>query len=588
VIFRSIVGKLWITIIILVSVIMLFLSIFLIESVDRYYYEKQSNDLIKLADNINGVLEKYDDKNEALIIAKEIVEAYQTNMVILDQTNKINNSRISDMFTEKELEELFSGERKVARLTNELQPTDPNYSGINDLLTVAIPIDTVLSEKHQSKGALVLYQSLYHLYDTTKNLKKIIFLFAGIGIVMTTIFAFFLSTRINSPIRQIQKAANRVAQGDFHTKVDIKTNDEIGDLAKSFNRMAYQLKETIHALSTEKEKLSNILKSMGDGVITLNKKGEIIVTNPPARRLLNTWEEATTNELPVSLKEMLDDVIRKARISVKDILINGRSYSVVMTPLYSEDAIKGTVTLLRDVTYERKLDKLRKDFLANVSHELRTPLSMLQGYSEAILDDIAQTDAEKKELAQIIYDESLRMGRLVNELLDLARMESGKIQLQFCRVNIESMLKKIVNKFSTLAQESDIDLDYFVEPNLSIVFLDADRMEQVLTNLTDNALRHTPKQGSIQIRARSYSVSELLIEVKDTGVGIPEDDLPFVFERFYKADKARTRGHAGTGLGLSIVKNVVEAHGGKITVTSKLEHGTTFSIIIPTHNLPNT
>jgi two-component system sensor histidine kinase ResE len=236
------------------------------------------------------------------------------------------------------------------------------------------------------------------------------------------------------------------------------------------------------------------------------------------------------------------------------------------------------------MTEERRLDKLRKDFIANVSHELRTPISMLQGYSEAIVDDIASTDDEKKEIAQVIHDESLRMGRLVNDLLDLARMEAGHISLNLEEISVTNFIDKINRKFQGLAKEKMISLKANIDLDETIYVLDPDKIEQVLTNLIDNAIRHTSENGTVSIVVANNE-NGISLKVQDSGSGIPEEDLPFVFERFYKADKARTRGRAGTGLGLAIAKNIVEAHQGKIQVHSKIGEGTTFSIFLPRNKL---
>ncbi|MDF2859513.1 MAG: histidine kinase, partial [Neobacillus sp.] len=250
------------------------------------------------------------------------------------------------------------------------------------------------------------------------------------------------------------------------------------------------------------------------------------------------------------------------------------------SPLYSNRFIRGAVAVIRDMTEERQLEKMRKDFIANVSHELRTPISMLQGYSEAIVDDIAESQEEKKEMAKVIYDESLRMGRLVNELLDLARMEAGHIQLMIEDVNLSSFLNRIVHKFQGLARENDIHLGVEIENDIPDISFDPDRIEQVLTNLIDNAIRHTPEGGSVKLTGSMDEIG-VRVEVSDSGSGIPEEDLPFVFERFYKADKARTRGRTGTGLGLAIAKNIIDAHRGHISVQSKIGQGTTFSFLLP-------
>lgn len=299
--------------------------------------------------------------------------------------------------------------------------------------------------------------------------------------------------------------------------------------------------------------------------------------NPPGENLL-LWEKKP----PKFLLEMLKDVLENGTNVTNIVKLNGKILSVIMTPLFFGDELNGAVTLLRDVTYEQKLNKLRQDFLENVSHELRTPISMIQGYSEAIIDDIVITSDDIKELTNIIYDESVRMGRLVNELLDLAGMEFELNQIEYGKIDIRKLIDKVIRKFLSLENEHNITLvsDFDNLPEM-LIEIDIDRMEQVLTNLVDNAFRHTAMDGTITIRAKLKSEDKILIEVEDTGEGIPEEDIPFVFERFYKADKARTRGHSGMGLGLSIVKNIVNNHDGNISVSSKLGEGTKFSIILP-------
>jgi len=247
--------------------------------------------------------------------------------------------------------------------------------------------------------------------------------------------------------------------------------------------------------------------------------------------------------------------------------------------------VRGAVAVLRDETEKTRAEKFRKDFVANVSHELRTPLSMLQGYSEALLDDIAGTAEARRELAQIIHEESLRMGRLVNDLLDLARMESH-VELQLQPLELDYLLRRVQRKFAALCKEKLIDLQVeLAEKATSLAQADEDRLEQVLTNLLDNAIRHTREGGLITLRTLPSVLQgkpAVTIEVEDKGEGIPAADLPFVFERFYKADKARTRKRSGgTGLGLAIVKNIVEAHKGQIEVRSKVNQGTVFSITLP-------
>lgn len=597
---NQVVIKLWITIIGLVAVVLTALSLTLMSFLDGFYERQRTDDLQQLAQHMAHVIVVYKDREKTFGIAKELVDVYDTRMVVTGQLGKglAKNDKLDDAaIPEVKAEEFLKHpELKKARsddriaVTRDFFPVVPQNGSVphyEEFVAVAVPLHS-----GGLNDELILYQTMDELRETTYKTTRLIFYAAAIGIVLTTFFAFFLSTRITQPLRSMKKAADSYAQGDFSTQIPIRTNDEIGDLAATINHMASRLNGLIVALSREKEQVASVLKSMTDGVITFDHTGAIIVTNPPADELLKAWnyeqdiqdnttgDQKRVNGLPPSLRSILDQVLELEEEGVADVIIQGRIYAVVMAPLYDNEQVRGAVAVLRDMTHERRLDKLRKDFVANVSHELRTPLVMLQGYSEAIVDDIAQSSEEKKELAQIIYDESLRMSRLVNELLDLARMEAGYIQLEIQASNLLQLEDKIIRKFNGVAREQGIHLALDWQAVNDTFPFDEDRIEQVLTNLVDNAIRHTTTGGTVTLR--TFNRNDLyIIEITDTGSGIPAEDLPFVFERFYKADKARTRGRSGTGLGLSIVKNIVEGHHGTITVRSKLGEGTTFSIQLP-------
>lgn len=324
---------------------------------------------------------------------------------------------------------------------------------------------------------------------------------------------------------------------------------------------------------------------MTDAVITFNRDRTILVSNPPADRLLQKWfiskGSQSAKPIPPELYHMLDHVLDFEDKLEEELSMEGSYYGITFSPLYSGEAIRGAVAVIRDKTEQNRLEKLRSDFIANVSHELRTPIAMLQGYSEAILDDVVTSDEERNEMIRIIYDESQRMGRLVTDLLDLARMESGHMTLYKENVPMVSVVERMTHKFGQVAKEKQVNLRFETEfTPTAMIHIDEDRIEQVLTNLIDNALRHTPEEGSVTVsllKEQTYAK----IQVRDTGVGIPQDDLPYVFERFYKADKARTRSKGGTGLGLAIARNIVEAHKGTIAVNSVEKEGTTFTFYLP-------
>lgn len=425
------------------------------------------------------------------------------------------------------------------------------------------------------------------------DIKKL-FVYVGIiGFLLTTFFAFFLLTKITRPLVQMKEAADMISLGEYSIRVPMQSTDEIGELARTLNHMAEELERIIHDLSLEKEHLSSIIHSMADAVITFNAEGKVLLANFPGEKVLSEWKKFAwepsakeDSDVPEPLRQLFDSVVQEARKNTTKVNVHNDVWSVVMAPLYSNEMIRGTVAVLRDVTEEYRLEKLRKDFVANVSHELRTPLSMLQGYSEALLDDIAGTPEERKEMARVIYDESLRMGRLVKDLLDLARMEAGHLELKKGQVNIESLFARVQRKYAVLCKERGILLgQHFDVRDLVLEYADEDRLEQVMTNLMDNAIRHTPSGAHIYIKAGMDWLNgkkAVLIEIEDEGQGIPSQDLPYIFERFYKADKARTRGiSGGTGLGLAIVKSLVDAHQGTVQVTSSEGRGTTFFIKIP-------
>lgn len=588
-IWRSVVGKLWLTIIGLVTLVLMLLSLILSEQLEKTVNQGEQKYLLNLARHIQESLQdEAKPDSEYVSTLLRVTELFDVHSIILGpdkSARSLNGSPGSPeipwqaILKETEIERVYQGKEVVLRGRVQVGGKEEAFPLFKDeILLVAVP----LKSDGDVTGAVVLYREHDHLTET--DIKRWIVYSALISIFLTTIFAFFLSTRITQPLIQMKRAAEKMAQGHFSIRLPIRQHerDEIGDLAISFNRMAEQLHESVKALSHEKEQLASILRSMVDGVITMDAEGNIIVVNPPAERLLASWSDEEENgSLPTPLREIFQTVVKDERDYSADITLHGRTWAVVMAPLYAGNQVRGAVAVLRDVTEERRLDKLRKDFVANVSHELRTPLSMLQGYSEALLDDIAQSPEMREELARVIHDESLRMGRLVRDLLDLARMESGHIAIERMQVSVPELIERVVRKFQGIAREQQVSLKWEVQPDLPKVYWDEDKVEQVLTNLVDNAIRHTPEGGEVWLGASPSNGGKVSLTVRDTGSGIPEEDLPFIFERFYKADKARTRGQSGTGLGLAIVKHMVEAHGGTVSVDSRLGEGTTFTVKLP-------
>jgi two-component system, OmpR family, sensor histidine kinase ResE len=615
-ILRSVVGKLWMTIIGLVAVVIIMLGSFLIPYIENYFSETkdQTNSLYKLAKHIADEAGKGNTDAAFDRTANELVSYQQAHMILLsknlDERQYPQTSdqpplyRAVDFFSQADLGKVFAG----ASLDNSANTGNKTaVSPHAEYLAVAVPIMTSTTA-HDSKGAVILYQPLLTHNETSSYVIRL-FVYVGIiGFSLTTVFALFLFYRITQPLLRLKKAAGLISMGEYGIRVPIVSTDEIGDLAKTFNKMVEELQETIKAHSQEKEHLASVLRSMTDAVITFDAEGCVMLTNPQGGKIIREWGdignwdepsgseegsaemmELPSSSVPEPLQPLFAEVVGNAKEITGKIHVRSDVWSVVMTPLYEREGVRGAVAVLRNVTEEFRLDKLRTDFVANVSHELRTPLSMLQGYSEALIDDIAGTPEERKELAQVIYDESLRMSRLVRDLLDLARMESGHMEMHFREIDILSLLRRMQRKFTVLAKDRGITLELTVsdEP-LILRSADEDRLEQVMTNLLDNAIRHTPPNASIVVKAyetKPDGQTGIAVEIADEGAGIPAEDLPYIFERFYKADKARTRGMSGgTGLGLAIVMNIIDAHKGTVRVKSSIGLGTTFTIFLPQIN----
>ncbi|MET4558974.1 ATP-binding protein [Lysinibacillus parviboronicapiens] len=585
-IWNSVVGKLWVTILLLVSFVLFVFTVLMLEFLQNYHMQQAEISLRQTAATVASIV----DDNETAETTSELLTDIlpdSTNALIATShvevsfamQEGVNKKEIQDtILANKTFHEIFQSDEPVIK--EMMMPSSTDKDKMESYVVLGFPLN-VENEVH---GAVFIYQSPDALHKTSKETTKIVFLAAFIAFVLTTFFAFFLSSRITSPLRKMRELAFEISKGNFEAKMPTTQNDEIGQLAVAFNQMGRQLKHNLEVINQENEQLSNILTSMTDAVITFNRDRTILLSNPPAERLMQKWfvnkGSQSTKPIPPELYHMLDHVLMFEDKLEEEIEMDGNYYTFTISPLYSGELIRGAVAVIRDMTEQHRLEKLRSDFIANVSHELRTPIAMLQGYSEALMDDFIQDQEERNEITKIIYDESKRMGRLVTDLLDLARMESGHMTLYKDELPINSTFERITQKFAQVAKEKHVQLIFDSEFNDdAIISIDEDRIEQVLTNLVDNALRHTD-EGSVIVTVEKEPTFAK-ISVQDTGHGIPQDDLPYVFERFYKADKARTRSKGGTGLGLAIARNIVKAHSGNIMVDSVLKKGTTFTFYLP-------
>jgi two-component system, OmpR family, phosphate regulon sensor histidine kinase PhoR len=396
------------------------------------------------------------------------------------------------------------------------------------------------------------------------------------GVVM-----FLIAREFTQPLREMRLLAEWVAAGDFTRKAPLGAPDEIGHVSSALNRMADELSARLGKLKAERSKLEAVISSMEEGVIPLEADGKILAVNAAARELfelrddplgLRLWEVVRLQ----GLEEAAATALRR-RTPVRDSFeVGSRVLSVRLSPVLDG---QGAVLVAHDITEDRRYDTLRKEFVANVSHELRTPLSVVQGYVETLREGAWKEEKSALEFLEIIDKNVRRLSAIVNDLLDLSKLESGGHVIEPRPVDLRALVERVAEAFRPVAARRGQELRVEVAPGSGTFEADGGLIERALSNLVDNALKYTPEGGRIRIWGGRDGDSAVM-SVEDNGMGIPEGDLARIFERFYRVDKSRSRDLGGTGLGLSIVKHILQLHGGTVTVKSS-PAGSTFTLRLP-------
>lgn len=446
------------------------------------------------------------------------------------------------------------------------------------------------------EGAIMYsYADLSFLVEIENTMAAVLTGLIALYALLAFAYYFYLKRNVSEPINAMTNIAFDYSRDDFSRQLPVSGRDDLSELAMAMNKMGHSLETNRRAVRQEKELLSHIMNHIDTGILYYDPEKSLLLSNPAGDLFLNQYyveqENFSDQETFVNLEEKMDEAVETKGTVEFDIEMEEVYYIVTILPLFEEEAddIRGIVVSTQDLTHEHRLDKMRVDFINNISHELRTPLVMVQGYSEAILDDVAETIEEKKEMATIIRDESQRMNRMVNEMLDLSRMEAGFIELRKDVVNLNLYFKKLVSRFEKMANEQGVSIELDVPEEKLETLMDRDKIDQVLVNLMNNAIRHTgmteKEEKVVTLRVfEDANLEEIIMEVSDTGTGIPKEDMPYIFDRFFKADKSRKNysdNATGTGIGLSVVQSIIEAHDGHIDVESEVGTGATFIIHLP-------
>lgn len=408
--------------------------------------------------------------------------------------------------------------------------------------------------------------------------------------LLSIILAIWIAGRSMFPLRQLTRAVSQIASDEKHAPqlagdVDHLAVDEIGQLTRAFNAMSIRLNNQMAALQTEQGKMAAVLSEMSDAVLIVDEQGRVQLINPAAEEMFNIHQEqAIQQSMAVTLRHhQLIELWQRCKDSKQtqyatlELASGKQFFQGVATPL--EQALPGnTLLLFQDLTRLRRLETVRQDFISNISHELRTPLASLKALTETLQESALEDPPAARRFLEQIDIEVDALSMMVAELLELSRIESGRVPLKLKATDPSEMIKLAVERLNLQAHRSGIEVVVDVQPDCPQVLVDSSRVEQVLVNILHNAIKYTQQGGVIQVSARQRA-EHILFSVKDNGAGIPESDLPRIFERFYKTDRARSGG--GTGLGLAISKHLVEAHGGKIWAESVEGQGSTFFFTLP-------
>ena len=584
--FRSLHMKLVLILVLMIVSVMAVVGTFLINSVNTFYldnfYEQMQS--VFTGDTILSLEEAAAESGADGLIT--IIDAHRSRLGIDDYRNYYildNQGRFLDG---------SNPNISVTRTSNIIAAMAGDAgtrSSVSDsMMDIAVPID--MDEDDGTDYIVYIADDKQEISDLSWRFFQIVMQAMMFGLLAAILLSFLLSKTITTPIERITEGAKSIAEGNFDQDLGVQSSDEIGELTRSFNYMARRLKSTVGEVQGERDKLNTLFLHMSDGVAAFTTDGRLIHMNPAAESLLGVRMEDDLgfDEMFADLDMPNSDETAMRTFLTSEITRFGRVLSVTLAPYGALDGEGGVIAVIHDITEQRRLDDARREFVANVSHELRTPLTNIRSYTETLLDAAGDIpiDTEKQFLG-VISSESERMARIVTDLLTLSKLDYGRMELRMTRFSLADMLHNVANAMKLTAEDSGHELAVDTPDDLPKIVGDRERIEQVVVNILSNAVKYTPSGGHIRLSARELSGNRVRITVEDDGVGIPAADVPRLFERFYRVDKARSRAAGGTGLGLAIAKEIVEQHEGKIALGSGYGKGTTVTITLPTDLTPN-
>ena len=539
---------------------------------------RDDKDEVKIAE-ISKILQDYPT-------GSSIVEAriMDTQGYILGTTNQSQQSVVGTRTTEADAQQVL--------LTNEVYAY--NYTEHeNRYWKIVSPISPVSGNAGNPLGIISVTTNIESRYTQVKDIGVIFVSSSLIAIVLVIIITFLISQGITKPIAEMKKQTEKIAEGNYTGEVKIYSDDELGQLGQAINDLSFKIKEAQESTESERQRLDSVLRHMSDGVIATDRRGRIVIMNTAALDILNLKSEKVIGiplleilplEERVTFRELLEtqqERLIHLEEDGEDSIIQCE-FSVIQR---ESGFISGLVCVLTDVTEQQKIERERRNFVSNVSHELRTPLTSTKSYTEALVDGAWENKEIAPGFLNVIETETDRMMRMITDLLNLSRMDQNRFGLEKEFINMNELVVHIVNRFEMVLQSEPYrDKNYRILTDITQrdlwVELDQDKITQVLDNIINNAIKYSPDGGRIIVRLMETH-TDIIVSVSDEGLGIARKDIPHLFDRFYRVDKARSRAMGGSGLGLAIAQEVVQLHGGKIWVNSIENKGSTFFVSLP-------
>lgn len=554
-------------------------SITLLDYNAREEIIKNSDNSVKLQNDIRELLVDYSRASSNLIEVRIVDDKGK----ILGTSN-LNNQGIvgqksNDPLVKRTLSLGTTSEDKIYK----------DESNKNNRVWVNV---SSIKNKGQVIGAIYLVADIESVYKQVDDITNIFITGTLIAMIITAVLGILLSRTITKPIIEMKRQAYAMARGNYSRKVKVYGVDEIGELADSFNTLTKRVQEAQAMTEGERRKLSSVLAYMTDGVIATDRRGKVILINTPAEKMLRVKHESANGRSIIDVLDIGDTYQFEDLMEVDGSLTMDRStldkpyvlranFSVIQRETGFNN---GVIAVLHDITDQEKVDQERRDFVSNVSHELRTPLTSMHSYLEALSDGAWEDKEIAPRFLEVTQNETERMIRLVNDLLKLSRMDGGREQLEKSFVNFTDFFNHIIDRFEMMKKET-IMFKRHIPREPVIIEIDEDKVMQVLDNIISNANKYSPDGGRISFYLKKFE-DEIEVSIADEGLGVPDEDLANVFDRFFRVDKARSREMGGTGLGLAIAREVIEAHGGRIWAERNKTKGTIIKFTLPYSDLP--